>query len=380
MLDNPNPEFPNIQTMLQALHPTEPVYCVHPHIYKSVAQRFLKGFPGRVLYAVKANDDPSVIKALIDGGISHFDCASLVEIQTVRQISDQVTCYFMIPVYISGAATQAQQDFGVKHFVVDHMDGLTILSKQIDVSKAVIFARMAVHHPSAGSDLSKKFGAPPEDIPLLLHRIHETGAEPALAFNVGSTVKNPEAYVYGLSLAEGVIEKLAFQLRLVDIGGGYPINYPGFQVPPMADYFDAIRKRVNSIKLAKNGEIMAEPGRSLAAEGVSAVSQVLLRKGERLYINDGMYGIFWELRYHEHDRYPVRVYRNGELVESNTKEFTIYGPTCDSSDCLPGRIYLPENISAGDHLVFSHIGAYSMAGRTRFNGYFSDNVVIIHDE
>ncbi len=52
--------------------------------------------------------------------------------------------------------------------------------------------------------------------------------------------------------------------------------------------------------MAPGGELMAEPGRALAAPGLSAVVEVLLRKDDRLYINDGMYGIFWELRFKAH--------------------------------------------------------------------------------
>jgi ornithine decarboxylase len=55
-------------------------------VYRATAQAFLQGFPGRVLYAVKANDDPDVVECLRDGGVSHFDCASLAEIALVRRL------------------------------------------------------------------------------------------------------------------------------------------------------------------------------------------------------------------------------------------------------------------------------------------------------
>ncbi len=377
MTPRQTPRFSDIPVMLGQLKPTEPVYCVHPNIYKRVAGFFKERFPGRVLYAVKANDDPEVLLSLMAGGIEHFDCASLTEIKLIRSLSKTAKCYFMVPLWLAHTATQAQSDYGVRHFVVDHLNALEVLKQQIDPTQAVIFARMAVHHDSAAQDLSAKFGAPHELIPELVNAIAQTGAEPALCFNVGSGVKNPEAYLQGLSLAHGVLQKLEHKIRLIDIGGGFPFQYPEFDVPPLEDYLEKVSTSIEQLKLGHERELMVEPGRSMAAEGVSAVSQVLLRKDNKLYLNDGLYGIFWELRFHEHDQYPAKAYRNGELLDTDVTDFWLYGPTCDSSDCLPRPFPLPKDIRTGDHIVVSHIGAYSLAGRTKFNGHFSDQIVLI---
>ena len=76
--------YPDIQSLLKATRPRLPVYFVYPHVYRRVAKHFVSGFPGRVLYAVKANNHPLVIQALHGGGVTHFDCASLDEIQLVK--------------------------------------------------------------------------------------------------------------------------------------------------------------------------------------------------------------------------------------------------------------------------------------------------------
>jgi ornithine decarboxylase len=55
----------------------------------------------------------------------------------------------------------------------------------------------------------------------------------------------------------------------------------------------------------------------------------------------------------------------------------LYGPTCDGSDVLPEPFELPEDISSSDYIEFQRVGAYSLAGRTRFNGFYSENVVRI---
>ena len=370
--------YKSVAAVLADLRPVDPVYCVYPHLYHAAAQEFLAGFPGRVLYAIKANNEPKVLRALFDGGIQHVDCASLQEIREVYALCPDAQCYFMNPVRLRGAARTAQQEFGVRHFVVDHVDGLKLLLAEIDPRQAVIFVRLAVHHQSAMVDLSSKFGATAEDTLALLQAVADAGAEPALAFNVGSHVMSPDAYVHAINTAIGVLERLPFKLRLIDIGGGYAKPYPGFAAPPLSDYFAAIIQAAR-FSLLDNGELLAEPGRALAAPGLSAVVEVLLRKGDKLYINDGMYGVFWELRYDAHDRYPARAWRGAQPLQGATRPFQLLGPTCDSDDKLPGLIELPADIAVGDYIEFGSIGAYSLGGRSDFNGFYSKLVVDITD-
>jgi ornithine decarboxylase len=230
------------------------------------------------------------------------------------------------------------------------------------------------------SDLSVRFGAQPPDMPELLQSIRDTGAEAALAFNVGSSVTDPAAYRYAMHLTRDVLTKLPFRVRLLDVGGGYPKSYPGLTVPHLDEYFLAVSESFAELPLAENAEILGEPGRALSAPGMSAVVEVLLRKNDRLYINDGMHGIFWELRYNEHDGFPVRAFRDGQVRTGETMSFIVNGPTCDSEDTLPGKVELPADIRPGDYLEFGNIGAYSLSGRTDFNGYYSDDVVTITSE
>ncbi len=261
--------------------------------------------------------------------------------------------------------------------MIDHASGLTPLLDEIDAQRSVIFARMAVSHHSAMADLSTKFGAAPEEMPGLLQAIHESGAEAALAFNVGTGVTDPEAYLYAMGLAREVLTNTPFPIRLLDIGGGFPRPYPGFPVPPLDEFFAAIRGIRHELPLAADSEILAEPGRGLSAPGLSAVTRVLLRKEERLYLNDGMYGAFWELRFKGHVRYPAKAYRGSGPLEGKLRSFRLFGPTCDSSDEMPGTVELPADIDVGDYIEFGSIGAYSLSGKTDFNGFHSDDVVTI---
>jgi ornithine decarboxylase len=376
----PTEQFSSVAQMLRELKPADPVYCIFPHVYRESTKAFLRGFPGRVLYAVKANNDPHVLELLIASGVCHFDCASLPEIQLAHRLCPNGKMYFMVPTRIRGAARIAQDQHGVRHYMVDHLDGVSLLAGEIDMSNSVVFARMAVHHKAAKSDLSTKFGAEPQDMPELLMRIRDAGAEAALAFNVGSSVTDPVAYRYAMNITKDVLTKLPFRIRLIDVGGGYPKSYPGLIVPHLDEYFHAVAESFAELPLADEAEVLGEPGRALAAPGMSAVVEVVLRKDDNLFINDGMHGIFWELRFDEHDGFPVQSFRDGELLTGKKMPFIVNGPTCDSEDALPGRVELPVDIRPGDYLEFGTIGAYSLSGRSDFNGYYSDRIVTITSE
>ncbi len=373
-------QFNNAADVIAAENPHLPVYCVYPNVYRKSTRRFLDGFPGRTLYAVKANNHPLVVRTLYDNGVRHFDCASLVEVELVARLCGDATIYFMNPARLPGHARLAQQKFGVRHFVVDHHSGLQPLLEEIDAARSVIFARMAVSHESALENLSKKFGARPENVPDLLRAIRAAGAEPALAFNVGTGVIDPAAYAESMLVARDVLQQLDFKIRLLDVGGGFPISYPDFDVPELEAFFARTEMARADVPLADNAELLSEPGRALSGPGLSAITRVLLRKTDRIYLNDGIYGAFWELRFKGHLKYPCRVYRRGALVEGDTRPFRIFGPTCDSTDELPAPVNLPADIAVGDHIEFGSIGAYSLSGRTDFNGFFSDRVVTITNE
>jgi ornithine decarboxylase len=126
-------------------------------------------------------------------------------------------------------------------FVIDHHSGLAPLVKEIDPEASVILVRMAVSHESAQSNLSEKFGSQPEETPALLNASADSGAEAAMAFNVGTGVEDPAAYEYAIGVARDVLEQVAFKVRLLDIGGGFPKSYPGLSVPAFDDYFCTTR-------------------------------------------------------------------------------------------------------------------------------------------
>lgn len=368
--------------MVRALRPREPVYCLYSDTLAAEARRFLDGFPGRVLYAVKANPHPAVIAALWEAGVRHFDTASVPEIDLVKSVAPDATCYFMAPSRLLGAAAEARFTYGVRHFVVDHPNALNLLLEEVgdnDLDDLTIFVRMAAPHGGAMYEFTSKFGATPEMAAKLLVDIRASGAEPALSFNLGSMVLDPNAYGEGLKMAAGVLETAGVQPRLIDIGGGFPTAYEGLGTPSLDDMFSAIGDVRNSLPLPPRAELLAEPGRALVAEGVSLVTQVILRRENELFINDGIYGSLSEpIASDGQVHFPVRAVRaDDEAFSTEMRPFKLFGPTCDGADALPVPFDVPADIQVGDWIEFGMLGAYSLANRTAFNGFFPNAMVEI---
>jgi ornithine decarboxylase len=375
----PDPAYPSAAAMIAALRPIEPVYCLYPAVFRTVTERFLNRFPGRVLYAVKANPEPRVLRQLHAAGVRHFDTASVPEMALVHSLFPDARCYFMAPVKLQGAMRTAYAEHGVRHCVVDHAEELHRVLAEVPAGGMTFFVRMAARDLAATYDLSAKFGAADEDVVALLRAVAEAGAEPALAFNVGSLVREPAAYSRALARAAAILQQARVNVRWLDVGGGFPCAYPAPQSPPLEQFLAAIETMRASLPLPADLQLMAEPGRALVAEGMSLVVQVLHRDRDRLYLNDGVWGSLIEPVLSKGLlRWPTRAYRGGTEMNGSERPFTLFGPTCDSLDVLPAPFPLPDAIAAGDWIEFGMIGAYSLTNRTGFNGFYPDTFVEIN--
>ncbi|HEY1612277.1 MAG TPA: hypothetical protein VGF97_01120 [Rhizomicrobium sp.] len=378
------PRFASVEHLIEQLRPGEPVYALFPEKFAIAAQRFVKGFPGDTLYAVKANPAPQVLDLVYAAGIRHFDTASLPEIELVTGRYPDATCHFMAPVRLPGTARIAYEKHGVRDFVVDCDFELDKLLSETKGGKGCrIFVRIATPLGGAILELSSKFGTTPDDAARLLGRVADAGATPALTFHVGSQCLSPFSYAQAIEMARRTAETAGIALTTLDIGGGFPGTYPGNDVPPYHWYFDTIREAIATLPNASNISLLCEPGRALIAEGMSLVTQAVLRKNDKLYINDGIYGSFDELTLPGWTAdYALRVFvldseGRAVAVPGGHAPFRVYGPTCDTLDVLPRPIMLPETIGPGDFIVFDSIGAYSVAVRTSFNGFLPDRWVIV---
>ncbi len=368
--------FDHVDAMVAALQPSYPVYCLRPDVFAETARRFLDGFPGRVLYAVKCNPHPRVLQMLYDAGIRHFDTASLPEIAQVRELFRDAGAYFMHPVKARAVIRSAYEVYGVRHFVIDHPNELAKLRDETGGEGLGVLVRLATPHAGAAYDLSTKFGANPALAVDLLREAKREGYQTGLAFHVGSQCLTPRAFRTALELVGDVIEAAKVDIHFLDVGGGFPAAYEGVNTPDLDEFMAEIQAGIAALSLRRDCVLMCEPGRAMVVSGCSLVVQVQLRKGEQIYINDGIYGSLSEM-VTARIRLPVRHIRLDGPASDKMLDFTVNGPTCDSVDVLPSPFRLPEDVREGDWIEIGQIGAYSSALRTHFNGFYPDTFVEI---
>jgi ornithine decarboxylase len=371
--------------VVRRLQPSYPVHCLRPHVFERAARRFVDSFPGTTLYAVKCNPHPAVLRALHTGGVHAFDTASLSEIARVAETFDDAECFFMHPVKPRPAIAGAHRVYGVRHYVVDLMAELHKLAQQLrnDPEVTVMVRLKTTESAGAFYHLSAKFGAEEEDAAAILAEVARLGMKPGLAFHVGSQCLEPEAYTQAVARAGSVAERAGVALAALDVGGGFPAVYPGTQAPDLSDYMAAIRHALGRLNLPEGGRVLCEPGRALVADGQSLLVQVHLRKGQQLYLNDGVYGSLSEMTA-AGVRYPARLIRleAGRIATPSAPEatFDAYGPTCDSLDTIPQAFRVPADVREGDWIEIDRVGAYSNALSTDFNGFRPDTFVEVQDE
>jgi ornithine decarboxylase len=368
--------------MVAADRPEDPVHCLRPAVVAQTARDFLQAFPGDVLYAVKCNPDPSVLRALWDGGVRHFDCASLPEIRLVRTMFPDASIHFMHPVKSRGSIREAWARHRVRDFVLDSADELTKIRTEIastGVPGALgLIVRIALPRGAAILDLSGKFGATAEDAATLLRSARDGAATLGVSFHVGSQCLDPLAWRTALTVTGEILRSAGVQVDVVDVGGGFPVAYPDQDPPPMGAIFAEIEAGFDRLDLPAV-RLWAEPGRALVAAGTSVVVQVQARRGNALYVNDGVYGSLADagsLAF----RYPVRLIRPDGPAAADTLEFSLFGPTCDSADVMHGPFVLPSDVAEGDWIEIGQLGAYGACLRTAFNGFDRARIVEVADE
>ena len=272
------PRYASIADAVAAEKPGVPLYLLHPKRFRAVAERFA-AFPGDALYAVKANPSPQALEHVWDAGMRHFDTASLGEIELIKSRFPDAQCHFMTPVRLPGAAKVAFEKYGVTDYVVDCDFELDKLLAETGGAKSLrIFVRIATPLGGAILELSSKFGTPPAEAAKLLKRVAKTGAIPAVTFHVGSQCLSPFSYAQAIEMARRTATLAKVELQALDMGGGFPGPYTGNDVPPYHWYFDTIKEALQTLP-NPNIPLLCEPGRAMVAEGMSLVTQVVLRKG-----------------------------------------------------------------------------------------------------
>jgi ornithine decarboxylase len=370
--------YTSIEDYLSQYRPHDPVYCIRQAPIQTAAKWFLQNFNGKTLYAVKANPHPFVLRSLIDAGIQYFDVASLNEIELIHRMHPSAAMYFMHPVKSAFAIRQAYFKYNVKDYALDSLDELDKILESTDHAKDLnLYVRISIPNSYAEFDLSSKFGISVEKSVDLIKAVRQKAYKLGICFHVGSQSMHPDAYKCALMIVANTLQESGLSADIIDIGGGFPSIYPGLSAPPLKDFIQEIDESIQTLGLGQ-AELLCEPGRALVAESGSVLVKVELRKDHYLYINDGSYGALFDAC-RPRFVFPTRLFRGSTEVTGTTAPFGLYGPTCDSLDMMEGPFFLPSDVAIGDYIEIGQLGAYAITMRTNFNGFYSNQFVLLED-
>ena len=373
-------KFKDVNELVSTLNPDYPVYCIRPESIKISTQLFKNNFPGKVLYAVKTNHNEEVLKHIINNGIENFDAASINEILLIKNLKPDAHIYFMHTVKSRNDISEAYYNLGIRDFALDTKDELVKILEATQYAKDLtLYIRIAISNEHAEIDLSRKFGAHASEALGLVRLCKEHANKLGISFHVGSQCMHKISFAKAISEIGNIIRKTKIIPHIINVGGGFPSIYPDLNPEPIESYLDEIKKSIANLNLPVTPELICEPGRAIVAESGSTIVKVNLRKKQKLYINDGTYGTLFDAGV-PNFILPSRIIRNGRVQSRKLTAFNFYGPTCDSMDFMKGPFLLPNNIKEGDYIELGQLGAYGLTFRTKFNGFYSDEIFELADQ
>lgn len=374
--------WPGPAEALRAEAPDHPVLFFSPAVLQATYRRFRAGFPGLVTFAVKANDARMVLENLVAAGMEAFDVASPAEMRKVRAVLPGARLHYNNPVRSRAEIAEAVA-MGVASYSVDCATELAKLVGGGVPAGTEVSARLRLPVAGATYDFGAKFGADPAACAALLRAIAAAGFTPALTFHPGTQCADPAAWRAYVAASAGVARDAGVRLRRLNVGGGFPAHRTGAAgggAPDLGAFFDAIADAVHAAFGADAPALVCEPGRAMVADAMTLATRIkAIRHDGAVFLNDGIYGSLSEMPVMGMtDRITV-LNGDGRARRGAAVSRTVFGPTCDSLDRLPGEVPLPGDCDEGDYVLFHGLGAYSTATLTRFNGYGQIGVITVDD-
>ena len=347
---------------------------------QSQYQQLKDGLPGaKVFYAMKSNPDEAVLRKMKSLGAS-FEVASIGELKRLEKIGVNLRkVIFSNPVK---AESHIKEAFRMKihSYAYDSPEEIETIAKNAPRSK--VYLGVSVTNRGSLIDLSSKFGADSEHAIALLGSAIDKGLKPiGLTFHVGSQAENLSVWDSAISTILPILKQAkqqGFNLKIVNIGGGMPIQYSEAS-PDVEEVFTRIRRAIR--KLPNDIEIWCEPGRFIVGTSGTLIANVVSKSfranDEWLYLDVGRFQAFVEMFESEEIHLPVLTDSNLEGKDVGTKMYTLTGPTCDAYDTIYKEIELPQGIKTGDKLYFLKAGAYTTVYGSAFNDFPVPKTVII---
>jgi len=327
-------------------------------------------------YAIKCNPNNAIIKTLASLGVN-FDCASKTEIQQI--LGGGVSASRIIyanPCKMKSHITYAKAN-GVDLMTFDNISELEKIGECYPGARLVL--RIITDDSQSICKFSTKFGAPLDQTYHILRKAKDLNLNVVgVSFHVGSGCMSTQSFISAIQSASRVFkqaEEIGFTMNLLDLGGGWPGSDDDGIC--FRDIANAIRP-VLDIYFSPDVEIIAEPGRYFFSPShtlvvnVFAIRAILAENDKKFlyYINDGVYQSFNCIFFDHVHPTPLVFEQRGR---TELFKCTMFGPTCDSMDCIAKDIMMPE-LEVGEWLYFKNMGAYTTAAASPFNGFKSHPV------
>ncbi|KAH8094502.1 ornithine decarboxylase [Cristinia sonorae] len=339
-------------------------------------------------YAVKCNPDPYVLRLLSSLGTG-FDCASNGEINQVLSLGvvDPSRVIFANPCKATSFIRQSARA-GVDMMTFDNTDELYKIARVHPGAKLIV--RILTDDSKSLCRLGLKFGAPLVSVPGLLAKAKELNLDViGVSFHVGSGCFDSNAFsdaIMRARMAFNMGKDVGYNFTLLDVGGG-------FEDHTFEATSSVIRTALEEyFPNRENLRIIAEPGRYYVAKAFSLAANIIARRAPpaaegavpqdiegdsesptvMYYINDGVYGAFNCILFDHQTPQPYVLSLNGSFhVPSSVplRASSVWGPTCDSIDCVCTVTHLPSTLQVGDWLAFENMGAYTICAASQFNGF-----------
>ena len=368
-------DFSRILAYVKSEKPDDPVHFFHPRNLDHAVKTFQTGFGGMLTYAVKANPDPLVIARMVELGMQGFDVASPAEMALVRSVSTTVDLHYNNPVR-SLSEIKAAVQHGVRSWSIDRADELAKLAHLPEGHEISVRLRLPVK--GAAYDFGAKYGADPETAVLLLQKVRDMGLVPSMTFHPGTQCDASGVWAQYIRACADIAARAGVTLRRLNVGGGFAANRLGIS-PDLYRIFREIDQAVDEGFGANRPDLICEPGRALATEAFSLLVRVKAMDERCITLNDGIYGGLAEWRDLSVGNRITCFAPDGTERRADGMDRIVFGPTCDSLDCLPTHLAVPSDLSPEDYILISGMGAYSQATATGFNGYGHSHVVCLQD-
>lgn len=376
-----------------------PLYVFDEFTLRYRASEVLSAFGQRysetsVAYASKAFLSPRLASLLNEEGLG-LDVVSEGELTMAGLASFPMERVYFHGNNKSPHEIQMALGLGVGRIVVDNLYELDLLNKlAVEVGvEANILLRVTpgidphTHHHVATGISGSKFGFP---LVVMDDAVTKAMTLPGirlqgLHFHIGSSIYDPAIYGKAVEIIMDLAYRLrrrhSFELKELDVGGGFAVQYTLDEPAPMATaYADVICKRVKE-KCDELGlplpRLVVEPGRYIVGQAGVAIYTLGATKDiphhlRYIFVDGGMGDNIRPALYGA--RYEAVLANKMNAPEDG--EVAIAGRFCESGDVLIDRARLPV-AEAGDILAVATCGAYCLPMASNYNLFPRPAVVLV---